>query len=416
MAYTLSTSTAVTTVGTTGGIVDAADIELINHWMKPTEPHEHELLQWLGPLRKKVNQQTHYIGQSYNPPVSTTLENATASADPTIDMTGTPASLGFKVGHLVRIRDYYAGQTTYFDPTKTTYHRITQVDAGSVEASANIGAVHPAGAVVDVYSTAVPMATAFGVARSYQGDRIAQTVQRLESGLLPVDKRMRNTPTHESRDKFLDDIEAIRDYMNDELEGAYINSTYVAESGATPGQIRGMIDWADEISANVLDLAGKQISIHHFRDRVTAKRKTHSKRAGKTVILDLDSMSAIDLVLEPYKLYNEKSNTVSIQVDKLNFRWGDLSFMPLPSSAAPYWPDGTALITDKGDWGAGNYDGMPWTPVRMQEEHTGAPVEKFGIYGDFTIDCYDVYRQILIKNINTFVDRYAGRRTYGQAG
>lgn len=406
-------STLVTTVGSSAGqIVDAEDIELVNNWMKPVETDEQLVTQWLPNLRKKVNQQTHYIGQSYNPIIRGTLENASASADPTLDLVGDPAALGFKVGHQVFVKEYYPGQQVYFDATKTTKHSLAQIDAGSVEAAANVGVIHPAGSVVIVYGKATPMATAFGSENVFRGDRIAQTVVRLQSGFIPVDKRMRHTPTHASNDVFEDDVANLRKTMNDYLEGMYINSVYEAESGSTAGKIRGMLDWADEIAANVTSMANKQISIHHLRAATTAKRKIHKKKAGDTIMCDLDTMEALDLVLEPYKLYNEKSNSISIQVNELNFRWANLKFMPIPHP----WPDGTILITSKEDWGAGNYDGMPWTPVRQQEEHTGAPTEKFGIYGDFTLDCYDVYRQILFTGVNTFVDRYAGRRTYGQAG
>jgi hypothetical protein len=414
MSYTINPSSiGVTTVGSTAGqIISDADIEAVNAWMKPVEPDEQEILKWLPGLRKEVNQQTHYIGQSFRPRITATLAADTVSADPTVDVTGDPAALGFKVNDRFMIRQYYAGQTTFFDPTKTVKGRITQVDAGSFEAAANIGAILPAGSQVIVYTSATPMATAFGDANVFRGTRIAQTVQRLQSGLVKVDERMRHTPTHESKDHFLDDIENLRTEMNDRLNGAYINGVYTAESGSTPGEMRGMLDWADEVSANVLDLAGQQITIHHLRSRVTAKRKVHNKRAGKTVITDIDTMECLDLVLEPYKLYDEKSNTITIQVDGLNFRWGNLSFMPV---AFP-WPDGTVLITDKGDWGAGHYSGMPWKPVRQDNAHVTGTWETFGVYGDFTIDCYDVYRQILIENVNTFVDRYAGRRSYGLSG
>lgn len=414
MAYSINpSSVAVTTVGASAGqIPDAADIEKVNLWMKPVEPDEQEIMKWLPSLREKANQQTRYIGQSYRPRITGTLENASASADPTLDLTGSPAALGFKVGDIVHVREYYSGQTVHFDPTKTTSHRITQVDAGSVETSANIGVIHPAGSVVTVYTQAHPMATAFDTANVFRGDRIAQTVQRFQSGYITVDERMRHTPTWESQDHFIDDMDNLRTEMLDRVNGALINSDYVAESGSTPGEIRGMIDWADEIGANVTALAGKQISIHHFRSAVTAKRKIHKKKAGGTVILDLDSMEAVDLVLEPYKLYDEKSNSISIQVDKLNFRWGNLTFMPVMYP----WPDGTILITEKSDWGAGHYDGMPWKPVRPKNEETGAPTEKFAVYCDYTLDCYDVYRQILFTGVNTFVDRYAGRRTYGLGG
>jgi hypothetical protein len=414
MAYTINPgSTAITTVGSTAGQIPTThDIELVNFWMKPVEPHEHELLQWLGPLRGKINQQTHSIGQSYLPPVTDTLAADTASASPTIDTTGVPADEGFKVNDLIEILEYYSGQTTYFDPTKTTYHRVSAVNAGTLTAAANIGAVHPSTvSVVRVYSKATPMATAFGSENVFRGDRIDQTVMRLQSEFIKVDKRMRHTPTHESRDHFVEDMEGLKKLMNDKLEEGYVKSTYAAESGSTPGTIRGMIDWADEISANVLDLSGAQITVHHLRNRVTQKRKVHSKRAGNTVICDLDTMEALDLVLEPYKLYDEKSNSISIQVDSMNFRWGNLKFMPVTTMK-----EGTALISSKEDWGAGNYDGMPWTPVRQDLADTGGTWEAFGIFGDFTLDCYDVYRQIVIKNINTYVSRYAGARSYGQSG
>jgi hypothetical protein len=415
MAYTVNPgSAAVTTVGSSAGqIPTTADIELVNAWMKAVNPETQEVMDWLGPLRKEVNQQTHFIGQSHRPKITGTLGVATVSADPTIDVTGAPADLGVKVGDKMRIREYYPGQTVYFDPTKTTYHRIVTVDAGSVEASANVGAIHPVTeSVWSIYSSAHPMATAFDTANVFRGERFEQGVQRFQSGYITVDERMRHTPTWESKDHFVDDMENLKQDMREKVNGALINSTYVAESGSTPGEIRGMLDWADDVGANVLALAGKQVSIHHFRQVVTAKRKVHNKGAGKTIMLDMDSMECIDLVLEPYKLYNEKSNSISIQVNDLNFRWGNLTFMPIRDP----WPDGTALITDKPDWGAGHYSGMPWRPVRPKNEETGAPTEKFAIYCDYTLDCYDVYRQILITGINTFVDRYAGRRTYGQAG
>jgi hypothetical protein len=414
MAYTVNpSSTAITVVGSSAGqIPTTSDIELVNFWMKPTEPHEHELLQWLPGLKKEVNQQTHSVGQSYNPPITASLEAATSSGSATVDITGTPATIGFKVGDLIEIKEYYSGQTTYFDPLKTTYHRVTAVNAGDLTVSAAVGVIHPVTeSVVRVYSKATAMATAFDTENVFRGDRIDQTVTRLQSGFIKVDKRMRNTPTFESKDHFIDDMDRVKETMNDKLEELYIKSTYGAESGSTPGTIRGMLDWADEISANVLDLNGAQITVHHLRNRVTQKRKTHNKKAGDTVICDIDTMEALDLILEPYKLYDEKSNSISIQIDALNFRWGNLKFMPLLT-----FPSGTALITAADGWGAGNYAGMPWTPVRQSYEETGGTWETFGIFGDFTFDCYDVYRQIYIKNINTYVSRYAGARTYGQGG
>jgi hypothetical protein len=413
MAYSVNPSSiAVSTVGATAGqIIDAEDIEAINFWMEPVEIDEQEITKWLGKLKMEVNQQTHYIGQSYNPPITSTLEVATASADPTVDIDGDPAALGFKVGHNVEIKQYYAGQTTYFDGTKTKYGRIVQVDAGSFELAANVGAVIPAGSVVRVFTNTYPMATAFDNAPVFRGDRIEQTVSRLSSGFIKVDERMRHVPTHASRDPFVDDMANLRKRMNDELEELYIKSIYQAESGTTPGHIRGMIDWADHLSGNVLALNNKQISIHHLRNRVTQKRKVHRKKAGNTVITDLDTQEALDLVLEPYKLYDEKSNSITIELKSLNFRWGNLTFMPVMN-----WPDGKILVTSKEDWGAGHFSGMPWKPVTQDEAHTGGPWSTFGLYGDFTLDCYDVQRQIVITGVNTFVDRYAGRRTYGQAG
>ncbi len=414
MSYTVNPgSVGVTTVGSSAGqILSDLDIEAVNHWMKPVEPDEQEILKWLPPLREEVNQQTHYLGQSFRPRIVGELAADTASADPTVDIVGSPADLGFKVNDKVMIRVPYSGQDVFYDGTQTVKGRISQIDSGSFELSANVGAILPAGAQVIVYSSATPMATAFGTANVFRGNRIAQTVQRLQSGLISVDERMRHTATHESKDHFLDDIDNLRTEMNDKLNGAYINGVYTAESGSTPGEMRGMLDWIDEVGANVIPLSGAQITVHHFRAAVTAKRKIHNKRAGDTVICDLDTMECLDLVLEPYKLYDEKSNSITIQIDALNFRWGNLKFMPV---AFP-WPDGIIAVTSKDSWGAGNYSGMPWKPVRQDNAHVTGTWETFGIYGDFTLDCYDVYRQIEFTGVNTFVDRYAGRRSYGLSG
>lgn len=415
MTYTINpSSVAVTTVGAGAGQIPAdQDIELVNAWMSAVDPESVEIMDWLGPLRKTVDQQTHFIGQSHRPKITATLEAATAAADPTVDVVGSPAALGIKVNDKVMAREYYPGQTVHFDPTKTTYHRVTQVDAGSFEVSANVGVIHPVTeTVIQVFSSAHPMATAFDTANVFRGERFEQTVQRFQSGYITVDERMRHTPTWESKDHFVDDMENLKIEMREKVNGALINSVYVAESGSTPGELRGMIDWIDDIGANILPLNGKQISIHHIRQMVTAKRKVHKKGAGSTVLLGMDIQEAIDLVLEPYKLYDEKSNSISIQIDSLKFRWGDVTFMPLRDP----WPDGAVVISDKDDWGAGHYSKMPWRPVRPKNEETGAPTEKFAIYCDYTLDCYDVYRQIAITGANTFVDRYAGRRTYGQAG
>src|SRR4051812_48724824 len=116
MAYTTNASgIAVTTVGATAGqIITAEEIDLVNQWMKPVEREEHLVLDWLPNLRGTINQQTHYIGQAYNPTIQAVLDGATSAGSAAVDLTGNPTDLGWKIGDLIFLKEYYTGQTTYF--------------------------------------------------------------------------------------------------------------------------------------------------------------------------------------------------------------------------------------------------------------------------------------------------------------
>lgn len=418
MSATIANAIGYPVVGSGAGqIPSALDIELFLSFMEPVEPHEHEISQWLPKFEKNPNQIQHWTGQSYNPPIESTLENATTNSSSTIDIVGTPADLGFRVNDIVEISDYYPGQTTYTIASTYERGRVTAVNAGDLTVTRHSGAltsgnwyVHPAGSRVRVVSRAVPYKTAFDNAPVWRGDAIYNVSQRIPTGFIRMDKAMLNTPTQESANHFQQDITAWRARALDFREDAWINGIRVLPTDTVAGEVGGMLWWASQVGANVLDLQGKQISIHHISDRIRLKRKTHKKRAGSTVICDLDTMAALDLVLEPYKRYDANSSRIKIQFDGLDTRWGDVTFMPVAT-----FPPGTILITDKSDWQAGNYAGMDWDIVEQEEEHTGGPWVTWAMYGDFTLRCKDVYRQILIKNINTYVDRYAGRRVFAVA-
>jgi len=397
-----------------GGIPAANDIELFLDWMKPVEQHEQEVSQWLPAFSKAPNQVQFWTGQSYLPPIETTLEAATANNSTTVDTVGDPAALGFRVGDIVEIVDYFTGQQTYTIASTYERGRITTVNAGDIVVDRHSGSLssgswyaHPAGSRVRVVSRNVAYKTAFDNAPVWRGDSIYNVPQRIPTGFVRVDKAMLQTPTQESVNQFKDDIAGWRTRALDYREDAYINGIRVLPTETVAGQAGGMLWWASQVGANVLDLGGKQISIHHISDRIRLKRKSHNKKAGTTVICDLDTMAALDLVLEPYKHYDAKDNTIRLMFDGLETRWGNVTFMPVAT-----FPSGTALITSKDDWEAGNYAGMDWDVVEQEEEHTGGPWVTWAMYGDFSLRCKDVYRQILIKNINTYVDRYAGRRVF----
>jgi hypothetical protein len=198
-----------------------------------------------------------------------------------------------------------------------------------------------------------------------------------------------------------------KERANDYRENAFIWGRRVLPTNSVAGQMGGMIWWAEQVTANVLDLSGAPLSIWHIADRIRKKRKTHKKKAGTTMICGIDTASCLDSTLMPYKQYTENSNRINIKFEGIDTRYGNVEILEVPD-----WPEGTILITEKADWSAGAYAGMDWQIVQQDNNITGGPVEKWGMYGDFSLRCRDVYRQILIKNVLSNPNFYAGRRYF----
>jgi hypothetical protein len=172
-----------------------------------------------------------------------------------------------------------------------------------------------------------------------------------------------------------------------------------------------MIWWAEQVPANVLDKLGSRVTIYDLDDVIRVKQKGHRKGAGSTVILGYDMMSCLDTVINPYKLATMSDGTIKLKIDKVEGRWVTLTFKPVLN-----WPEGTIMISSSEDWAKGPYAGMDWQEVWQEEEHTGGPIETWTMYGDFSMRCKDVYRQILLKNCNSNPNSYPGRRTFGGVG
>ncbi len=420
MTMTVANATGIPVVGATAGMIPAANaIDSFAEWIDAVEPHEHEITAWLPKENKAYNQIQTFTGQSYNPEIEYTLSAVTANNDATITLGTDPAALGFRVGDVVAIEDFYAGSSLsgaddYVDPQKRETGRITQLDATTFEMDRHNGElttgnwmVHGVGARVRVITRSWTYGTALDDAPVWRGDSIYNVPQRLPTGLIRTDRAMRYTPTHESRDHFADDMVNWKVRANDFRESAYIWGRRVLPTNTVAGQMGGMLWWGEQVSANVLDLAGAPLSIWHLADRVRKKRKIHRKKAGTTVICGFDTKECINSILMPYKQYTENSDKIKIKFSGLETEWGDITFMPVYR-----WPEGVIMITEKGDWSAGAYAGMDWQVVQQDNNITGGPVEKWGMYGDFSLRCRDVYRQVVIKNVLANPNFYAGRRVF----
>jgi hypothetical protein len=420
MTMTVANAVGIPVVGATAGMIPSASaIDSFAEWIDAVLPHEHVITDWLPKENKAYNQIQTFTGQSYNPDIEYALSAVTANNDETITLGTDPAALGFRVGDLVAIEDFYAGSSLtgyddYVDPQKRETGRITAIGSTTFEMDRHNGElasgswmVHSVGARVRVLTRTWAYGTALDDAPVWRGDSIYNVPQRIPTGLIRTDRAMRYTPTHEAKDHFAQDMLVWKERANDFRENAFIWGRRVLPTNTVAGQMGGMIWWAEQVASNVLDLSGAPLSIWHIADRIRKKRKIHKKKAGTTMICGIDTASCLDTTLMPYKQYTENSNRINIKFEGIDTRYGGVEILEVPD-----WPEGTILITEKADWSAGAYAGMDWQIVQQDNNITGGPVEKWGMYGDFSLRCRDVYRQILIKNVLANPNFYAGRRFF----
>jgi hypothetical protein len=417
MAITRYNATNVPTVGSGAGQIPTANAKpLFAQWVESYEARNWDITDWM-PTEDPYSQVQIWTGQSYNPFIETTVEVATTNASTTIDCVGDPSALGFRVGDVVAIEDYYPN-TTFINPQLIETGRITTLNAGNFimdrhngEVGSGSWFVHAVGARIRVISRDVAYGTLFDDAPSFLGDSIYNVPQRFVSGKVRTDRAARFTPSFEADDHYKLQIKNWTTRLKDYREAAFIRGRRILPTLTTAGQMGGMIWHAEQVSSNILDKAGSRLTIYDLDDAVRTKQKNHRKGSGATVILGYDTMAVLDTVINPYKMATMSDKTVTLKIDKVEGRWVTLTFMPVLN-----WPEGTILITSKEDWARAPYSGMDWQEVWQEEAHVGGPIETWTMYGDFSMRCKDVYRQILIKNVNANPDAYPGRRTFGLNG
>lgn len=420
MTMTIANATGIPVVGATAGMIPSGSaVDSFAEWIDAVEPHEHEITAWLPKENKAYNQIQTFTGQSYDPEIEYTLSAVTANNDATITLGTGVAALGFRVGDLVELADFYSGSSysgtdDFVNPQKVETGRITalgtndfEMDRHNGELSSGSWMEHAVGSRVRVISRTWAYGTALDDAPVWRGDSIYNVPQRIPTGLIRTDRAMRYTPTHESKDHFADDMLTWKSRANDFREGAFIRGRRILPTNTVAGQMGGMLWWAEQVAANKVDLSGAPITIWHIADRIRKKRKIHKKKAGTTIICGIDTSACLDSTLMPYKRYDASAKRINIQFDGIDTRWGNVDIMPVYR-----WPEGTILITEKADWSAGAYAGMDWQVIQQDNNVTGGPVEKWGMYGDFSLRCRDVYRQILFTNVLANPNFYAGRRVF----
>lgn len=418
MAITRYNATHLPTVGSAAGQIPTANAKpLFAQWVEAYEAHNWAITDWMPNETEPYNQVQIWTGQSYNPNIETTVEVATTNNSTTINCVGDPAALGFRVGDVVEINDYYTG-TSFINPQKTETGRITTINAGDFvmdrhngELASGSWYVHDVGSRIRVITRDVAYGTLFDDAPGFLGDSIYNVPQRIVSGKVKTDRAARFTPSFEADDHYKLQIKNWTVKLKDYRENAFIKGRRILPTNTVAGQMGGMLWWAEQVGSNILDKAGQPITVLDLDDAVRTKQKNHRKGSGSTVILGYDTMAALDTVINPLKQATMSDKTITLKIDKIEGRWVDLTFMPVLN-----WPEGVILITSKEDWSKGPYAGMDWQEVWQEEEHVGGPIETWTMYGDFSMRCKDVYRQILIKNINANPDAYPGRRTFGLGG
>jgi hypothetical protein len=361
--------------------------------------------------------------QRYHPFFVTQVKATTANNSQNIDL---DSVTGLRVGDLLEIIDYYGGVTATLgsdyglDYSTREVVRVESItDSDTIVATRDMDEtttsnwpVHPIDSYVRRVSRASPDNTTFANAPVYRGDFLFNYPQLFESALQTTIKA-RNTASYESKNYWLDDIEAVIDELKWARENAFIAGRRMAgDETSTPTKpftMGGILWWLEQNSSgsstgNVVDLNGRQANVWDIDDILRYSFKNHRKGPATHLLAHPDTAAIWDMVIHPYRQATMGDSKISLKTDEIETRWGSIEVVETINM-----PNGVMAFIDPSDWEWNHYKGMNWDVVKQTPKETFKAVDSWAMFGEFSIICKDLHRQLLITDINTDLNQYPGR-------
>lgn len=349
----------------------------------------------------------------YNPFFKTTVKATTANNSQNIDLT-TTATL--RVGDKLEIIDYFSGSTTALDYNTREVVLVESVtDSDTIVATRDMDQtttgswpVHPALSYVRKIGRSSPDNATFSLAPVHRGDYKFNYPEIFESALATTIKA-RNTPSFESKNYWLDDIENVIDDLKWAREMAFTSGIRMAgDETSTPTKpftMGGITWWLEQNdSDNIADLAGRNFNLYDADDILRAVFEKHRKGPATHLLASPRTVAIWDLIINPYREASMSDTKVTLMTDSVKFRWANINVEPTINM-----PDGVMAFIDPSDWEWNHYKGKDWDVVKQTPKETFKATEQWAMHGEFSILCKDLRRQVLITNINTDLEAYPGR-------
>ncbi len=303
--------------------------------MEAREKRRTPVTDWM-PRRKGDlwNQIKIETGQSYTPNITTKVKVAWANNSGNVDVVDTSL---IRQGDVLEIVPFYTGLETEFNYGLREYALVYAVtDSTPCRLSATTARASAPGRMPRTRST---RSSASSPGRrtttrhswmrpTRKGDIIYTHPQRFDSGEITYDTAAVVTPTYENNRQMKKDIadwtmrlKLYREAML--IKGRRVTGDYTS-TPKKPYMMGGMVWWAEQNSANINNLTGRQLSIYDLDDSLREKWDTHDLGPGTKVFAGPLTIACLDSFLNPYRQGTLNDTSMTNRVDNLKFRWADL--------------------------------------------------------------------------------------------
>ena len=387
-----------------GAIPDGMFVRDISEWAESHKPRMTPLLTKIGVGRPLIDDVPEW-GTKARTNIQTTLDGAIVAADTTIDFAAGTGVLTHKY-MVLEIIDYVPGTETLDMSTRElvwlSANSSGDTNTTVVRGQGGTTAVdHADGALIKLHSVAEPQLQTHALGPIARGTTQYNYWQRFGEGII-VDIAVDNTATYEfpNGNSSAYDIEEMTMRQKLFLEQAIWSGGRQQGNAATGAtSMMGGIDTF--ITTNVTDVGGAALTPRVLEAELRDLWKSVDDAAAKTLLMDVDTASIFDTLLEPIKRASPMDTTYSMFIEKVRFRSGTYDI-----GVSRWCPPGTIYIV--------NLDNMKVHPRRNANWHTakkdgrmhGVDHDEYYVSGDFTFVLKDETTMAKLHNFDTDLNNY----------
>jgi hypothetical protein len=387
-----------------GAIPDGMFKRDISGWAQSHKPRMTPLLSKIGVGRPLISDPPEW-GTKARTNITTTLAAAMTDVATTAVFAAGTGVLTHKY-MVLEIIDYVPATTT-LDMSSRELVWLSDNSTGDTNTTVvrgqggTVASAHEIGALVKLHSVAEPQLQEHPLGPIARGTTQYNYYQRFAEGII-VDIAVDNTATEEfpNGNSSAYDIEEMTLRQKLFLEQAIWSGGRQQGNAATGAtSMMGGIDTF--ITTNVTDVGGAALTPRVLERELSDLWKSVDDAAAKTLLMDYDTASIFDTLLEPIKRAGVQDTTYSMFIDRVRFRSGVYDI-----GVSRWCPPGTIYIV--------NLDAMKVHPRRNANWHTakkdgemhGVDHNEYYVSGDFTFILEDETTMAKLHNFDTDVANY----------